>query len=270
ETQLQGLRRQARQATRYRNLSAAIYKTDALLFLLRWRACETDCVAAMDAASAAEASVASLTQTVETAAAAQNYRAALLPALRQQESACAAALQELVHQRAGLVIEETRAREDTERLKAQIAAAKQDLARERGHQQESLDQIARLERDERDLRAAGEVAAEALLKAVQTAKTAAVELVARDRNLQSCTAQIAEFNASRASYERTKVQSEAQVEQAEVQHAKAGENLRTAEAAAIGPVELAQAEALVETTKRRVAEARASADAAEARVTEAL
>src|SRR5207302_725081 len=83
------------------------------------------------------------------------------------------------------------------------------------------------------------------------ATTAAVELVARDRNLQSCTAQIAEFNASRASYERTKVQSEAQVEQAEAQHAKAGENLRTAEAAAIGPAELAQAEPLVETTKRR-------------------
>ena len=87
ETQLQGLRRQARQATRYRNLSAAIFKTEALLFLLRWRACDTDCAAAMDAVSAAEESVAILTQAVETAAAAQNYCAALLPALRQQESA---------------------------------------------------------------------------------------------------------------------------------------------------------------------------------------
>ena len=113
------------------------------------------------------------------------------------------------------------------------------------------------------------MAAEALLKAVGIAKTAAVELVARDRNLQSCTAQIAEFNASRASYERAKAQSAAQAEQAVAQQAKAGENLRTAEAAAIGPAELAQAEALVETAKRRVAEARASADAAEARVTEA-
>jgi len=32
ETQLQALRRQARQATRYRNLSGAIYRTEALLF----------------------------------------------------------------------------------------------------------------------------------------------------------------------------------------------------------------------------------------------
>src|SRR6266566_276682 len=40
ETQLQGLRRQARQASRYRNLSGLIHKAEALLFLLRWRAFE--------------------------------------------------------------------------------------------------------------------------------------------------------------------------------------------------------------------------------------
>src|SRR5690242_14586936 len=78
EAQLQGLRRQARQATRYRNLSTAIYKTEALLFLLRWRTCETDCATAIDALSVATESVANLTQAAETAAAAQKYRAALL------------------------------------------------------------------------------------------------------------------------------------------------------------------------------------------------
>src|SRR5947209_6696020 len=82
ETQLQALRRQARQATRYRNLSAAIYKSEALLFLVRWRTCETDCATAMDALSVATESVANLTQAAETAAAAQTYRATLLPALR--------------------------------------------------------------------------------------------------------------------------------------------------------------------------------------------
>src|SRR6266436_8654523 len=41
ETQLQGLRRQARQASRYRNLSGLIHKAEAVLFLLRWRDLES-------------------------------------------------------------------------------------------------------------------------------------------------------------------------------------------------------------------------------------
>src|SRR5258708_13053067 len=41
EGQLQGLRRQARQASRYRNLSGLIHKAEALQFLLRWRDFQT-------------------------------------------------------------------------------------------------------------------------------------------------------------------------------------------------------------------------------------
>jgi chromosome segregation protein len=269
ETQLQALRRQARQATRYRNLSAAIYKTEALLFLLRWRACESDCAAATDALSAAAESVTRLTQAAEAAAAAQNELANSLPALRQQESACSAALQNLMHQRAGLDAEEVRAREDIQRLQAHITAAEQDLARERAYEVEAVDHIARLEQDERDLRAAGEAAAEKLANAVERAKSAAGELVARDRQLQSCTADIAEFNASRASYERAKAQSAAQAELTAAQQAKAEENLRFAEGSAAGAAELAEAESLVESAKRSVADAHASADAAEVRLAEA-
>lgn len=269
ETQLQGLRRQARQATRYRNLSAAIYRTEALLFLLRWRVCEADCAAATDALSAVTESVANLTQVAQSAAAGQNYRSALLPGLRQQESACSAALQKLMHQRAGLDTEEARAREDVERLNSHIQAAEQDFAREQGHEQEALDQIARLEKDDRDLRVAGDAAAESLARAVDGAKFAAAELVARDRNLQSCTAQIAELNASRGSYERAKAQSALQAEQAAAQQANTDENLRIAEVAAISPAELLQAQELVEISKERVVQARISADAAEARIAEA-
>ncbi len=38
ETQLQGLKRQARQATRYRNLSGLIRQAEAMAFHLRWQA----------------------------------------------------------------------------------------------------------------------------------------------------------------------------------------------------------------------------------------
>jgi len=97
-----------------------------------------------------------------------------LPGLRQQESACASALQKLIHQRSDLDAEENRAREQSHRLRAHITATEQDLARELGLEQETREAVARLQQDGCDLRAADQQAAESLAEAEQRASAASV------------------------------------------------------------------------------------------------
>lgn len=269
EAQLQGLRRQARQATRYRNLSGHIYKTEALLFLLRWREAQFACSAAETAVEQAAETVARLSLESDQASANQMDRASLLPALRQQEATCAGALQKLIHERNDLNAEENRAREQAQRLRTHIAAAEHDLTRERAVEQETRDAVARLQRDDEALRTAGEAAAASLSDAEMHAKAAASELVSRDNALQRCTAELAEFNASRASYERARAQGAAQAEQANAQRTKAGERLHSVVASVTHPEELTAAEAAVEAAKQRAAESRVQADAADARLAQA-
>ena len=154
EAQLQGLRRQARQATRYRNLSSIIFRSEALLFLLRWR----DADAACSAASAAVA--ACLRPRCRTRpgrrlrpALLQRERASVLPSLRQEESSCSAALQKVMHQRNDLDAEETRARDDAP-VSAHISELRNRISRaNRAIEQETSAATASLEQEERDLHA---------------------------------------------------------------------------------------------------------------------
>jgi chromosome segregation protein len=270
EVQLQALRRQARQATRYRNLSTQIYKTEALLFLLRWRDAQLACSTAETALQAASERAAELGRAAEEASAVQASRAALVPGLRQQESDCNAALQRLIHQGSDLDAEERRAREQAQRLRAHIAAAEQDLGRERELEQETRDAIARLQNEESELTAAGEASAEMLAQAKERARAASAELVSRDQALERCTSQLAEFSASRASCETTRSQSAAQAEKAASQRLGAEERRRALQASVVQPAELSDAEFAIEAAKSRAADARVNAGAADARAADLL
>ncbi len=268
EAQLQALRRQARQATRYRNLSTQIYKTEALLFLLRWRDAEVGCSTAAIALEAASERAAELGRGAEEAAGVQASRAALLPGLRQQESDCNAALQKLFHQRSDLEAEESRACEQAQRLRAHITAAEQDIGRERQLEQETRDAVARLQNEESELKAAGEAAAESLAQAEERARAASSELVARDQELERSTSQVAQYNATRASHESTRSQSAAQAERAAAQRVSAEERLLAVQASVVQPAELSEAECAIDAAKARAAEARLQADDADAHAAE--
>ncbi len=130
ESQLHGLKKQARQATRYRNLARHIRRHEAMLLHLqglRARRAKED---AQSRLNAADREVAALMESVAAAATEQAEAAAALPELRQAEAAAAAALQRLVADRTNL-----------EREEAQAAAAR-DQARDRLLQIESDQQRA--------------------------------------------------------------------------------------------------------------------------------
>ena len=145
DTQLQGLRRQARQASRYRNLSGLIHKAEALLFLLRWRDLAEIARSAEISLTQASETVADRTERAAQAATEQADAAAALPPLRNTEAAKSAALQRLLHERDSLDAEEARAREEAQRVRQRIGQAEQDLFHERALEQDAGTSLADLE-----------------------------------------------------------------------------------------------------------------------------
>src|ERR671913_2228943 len=93
EAQLDGLRRQGRQAARYRALSAEIRRLDALLHALAFAEARAAATDAEQAAGADGQAVAERAAEQAKAATAQAVAAHALPALRDAEAAEAAALQ---------------------------------------------------------------------------------------------------------------------------------------------------------------------------------
>src|ERR1700680_4667205 len=93
--QIDALKRQARQAVRYRTVAQQIRKAEAALFHLRWVAANADLAEAEHAKDAAVRLVAERTGEQATASRRQANAAAGLPALRDAEAKTAAALQRL-------------------------------------------------------------------------------------------------------------------------------------------------------------------------------
>ena len=108
EAQLQNLKKQARQANRYRNISDHIRKAEATLFLLRWTGAQEDLEAAKKEFAEMEAVVATLTGAAGAAAAVQAEHAAELPKRRMAEAEAAAEFQRFNLAREGLDAEELR------------------------------------------------------------------------------------------------------------------------------------------------------------------
>ena len=86
EGQLQNLKRQARQASRYRNISGLIRKAEALALFLRWSAAEAHAKIAKAALDDAIAAVEASTQISAVASTEQVDLAGHLPPLRQTEA----------------------------------------------------------------------------------------------------------------------------------------------------------------------------------------
>src|SRR5256885_5894297 len=87
ESQFQALKKQARQASRYRNLNEQIRRTDATVLHLQWLEAAARLAEAADALARAEAEVAERTGLVAGATTRQAEAAEALPALRQAEAA---------------------------------------------------------------------------------------------------------------------------------------------------------------------------------------
>ena len=95
ELQMQALKKQARQASRYRNLSDHIKKAEATVLYLQWLKTNTALEQAMDAFKNADKAVAQHTIEVTTLTKEHTEKTAILPELRKKEAEVAASLQHL-------------------------------------------------------------------------------------------------------------------------------------------------------------------------------
>jgi chromosome segregation protein len=106
QTQLTSLKKQARQAIRYRELTDEIRRADAVLLALRWRTLLTRANDTRNIFTAADNAVRQAMLDVTQATARNTDSAAALPPLRKAESALAESYSKVLARRDTLVAEE--------------------------------------------------------------------------------------------------------------------------------------------------------------------
>jgi len=269
EGQLASLKRQARQASRYRNLSGHIRKAEALAHYLRWTAAEARSAIAAEELASAAAQVAFATETSARASTVQSDAAAVLPPLRQAEAERGAAHQRLIAQREQLDAEEGRAREAAQRIRQLIAQADTDAEREQLLQHDADGALADLERESGVLHAAAGSAQADLAAAEQLATEMTETLAETEKLLERLTAELAEWNARKASLERGQSLAIALLDSSKTQLSDAQARLNTALENAKDAPDVQAAEYETEQARRTSEAARSTADAARAAYHEA-
>jgi chromosome segregation protein len=201
-TQLDGLKKQARQAARYRNMSDRVRRAEAILFHLRWQAQTADRLAAQARQTEAEALVVEITAKAAHAATMVAEAQAALPALRQDEAEAVAALARLRMMADQLAAEEARLAAQIERLNAQSAQLAADKAREEAAIWDAQAAQARLTAETEEL-AQADIAAEDEMRDLDAdiaRRRNAVE--ALDEELAHATEAVAKAESERAALTR--------------------------------------------------------------------
>ncbi|MCL2716168.1 MAG: AAA family ATPase [Alphaproteobacteria bacterium] len=150
--QIDGLRRQARQATRYRDVAARVRKAEATLFHLRWIATHGELNDSAHSHDCALREMAECTQAQAEMARLQALRAAELPGLRDAEARAAAGLQRLTSARDLLEREEERSRERGGELDRRLAQFEADVTHARQQMADAEIALQRLDAEDTELK----------------------------------------------------------------------------------------------------------------------
>jgi chromosome segregation protein len=202
ETQIDNLKRQARQASRFKNLSSDIRKAEATLLHLRWTAAKAQEAEAKSALSTATTLVAERASEQMNAAKEQAIGAQRLPELRDAEAAAAAAFQRLSIARAQLEEEANRIRARQAELDKRIAQLDADIAREERLLSDNADVLQRLGDEEATLTAENAGATDREAELAAAVEDAAARLNVSEAALAALTAERAEATAARHQLER--------------------------------------------------------------------
>ncbi|MGH6791123.1 MAG: chromosome segregation SMC family protein [Methyloceanibacter sp.] len=218
-SQLQAIKRQARQAQRYREVSAKMREVEALQHHLHWVA---SCALVEQEEAAFQEALAAVAQEtkIEGEALRQQAQAAeKLQPLRDEEAARAAVLHRLSVERDALEREEARAKARQAELETRLAQASRDLAREEEHIAEAEGMLRGLDEEGRRLAVASSQ------EEKQPRKTAATAL--GEAKLAELRTELARLTASIDDIETSLASAEFDEEEARAGEAK----LRAASAA---------------------------------------
>ncbi|MES0007641.1 chromosome segregation protein SMC [Mesorhizobium sp. M0062] len=269
ESQIESLKRQARQASRFKNLSADIRKAEATLLHLRWTLAKTQEGDARSALAVATALVGDRAAAQMAAAREQGIGAHRLPDLRDAEAAAAAAFQRLSIAKAQIEEEAGRIRARQAELERRLQQLDGDIAREERMVRDNADILERLREEEATLNSDNAGAAEREATTRAAFEQAGATLITSEAKLAALTAERAEAAASRNQIERTLRDTAERRDRFARQLADVDRELSEIVSKVAGLPDPAEKRALVEDALARLEEAEAGAIAAEQAVAEA-
>jgi chromosome segregation protein len=262
--QIDALKRQARQAVRYRQVSADVRKAEATLFHLRWVAANAEVAEAGRAKDLSVRRVAEATGAQAEAARHQANAAADLPPLRDEEAKAGAALQRLVMARETLDREEARVNERIAELDRRLTQFAQDIEREQRLRADAQAALERLASEEAGLTedSAGVAEREAEVAARVTAAETA--LAAVEKTFSELTGALADLVARRNQLERAMADHSARLMRLEGQIGEVETELASLDKPENGAPDVAALAVAAEAAQNAVAAAEAAALRAEA------
>ncbi|MBK9080852.1 MAG: chromosome segregation protein SMC [Rhizobiales bacterium] len=263
EAQADSLKRQARQASRYKSLAADIRRQEALVLFVGHREAQRGLIEAVSRFDADTREVAERTRLQGEAARLQALAAHALPGLRENEARAGAVLQRLVLAREALEGEERRAKERAADLDRRIAQAAQDLAREKALIEDARGVLERLAAEAETLAGEAESSAETTEAAQERLILAEEALAGSERRLADAQAALSDINARRNALESALREDTQRAARVEGERARvAAERAALMEGAGDGE-EAARAEAALEAAQIAAEEAEGRALTAE-------
>ncbi len=264
EGQLQGLKRQARQATRYRNISGHIRKAESILLHLKWQEASAALEVARTQLQSIESQVVDQTRRVSEATQAHGEAADSLSALREAEADAAANLHRLTVAREQLDAEERRIADLQRGAESRLEQIAADVEREQALSADTQEMLTKLEQERNELEAARADEDQAIEAAKQHVQSVQSEVGQREAAFTQLAEKIAADDARRTDVMRQLAEGTARVERLRQRQTDITEERSQLESSSIEAAARAEAEAAVAKTEKRLAAARAEADAAEA------
>jgi len=202
ENRLNGLRRQSKQARKYRRLSERIREAEALLLHARWSGAQDEAARVQTALATAEQAVAALTRAAAAAVNAAERAEQALPPLHTAEAEASARLQRLTAARESLDREAEQVATAQAGVAARLADLERDAARLSEQRREAVETAARL-RQESDALEQSRAGEEAQLSRTEEARaTAQREAEQAQAELDRLSAELAQQQAERRRLEQ--------------------------------------------------------------------
>jgi len=201
--QIDGLKKQAKQAIRYRTVSGQVRKMEAALYHLRWTAATKDVGEAERAKDVCIREVAARTEAQAEASKRQALVAAGLPELREAEASAGSALHRLNVALQDLDREEQRAKDRIAELDLRLVQFAADIEREQRMMADAGQALARLSAEEETIRA--EARESAGRRSGVDARVAEADgtLSAAEKIFSDLTTKLADLTAQRNAFENT-------------------------------------------------------------------
>ena len=263
QSQLNGLRQQARQAARYRTVSEQIRRAESVLLHGRWRLAMEERLVVAAGLRDAEAAVGEATGNAARESARQADIAAKMPDLRQAEAETSASLQRLTLARGELDREQERivtARSEAESRLRQIG---DDVERESALAEEATETAERLSQERATIESARQGEEERQAAAATRLAEANRLADGLESKIASLTEVIATTEARRGALERQIRMAVERLERLDRQLQNVDRETQELKDRTVAPEELAAAERAVETADERMESARLALDAAE-------